>query len=233
MQLFLIQLFGYDLTAIELTVGAAGLLYGIAKVFQAIRDIRTLGWQPFKEHWIAPRQARTEKLDKLIGTVDGLVGKVDGVEQKVDRIDGELRTNGGSTVKDMVCRIDTKVEHIQARVRHQDETNERAIFELDDKGHLTFANCAFRELVDAEESELLHFDFVSRIHREDRSRFMTEIGESIANKMPLDTNVRFRIMNIHATIDGSWRSVQLSAKPDVRTGGQLVRFFGTACKAAQ
>lgn len=226
MQFILIQLFGYELTAIELTVGAAGLLYGIAKVFQAIRDIRTLGWQPFKDRWISPRQARNKKLDELIGSVGDIV-------QKVDRIDCELRTNGGSSVKDMVCRIDTKVEHIQARVRHQDETNERAIFELDENGHLTFANCAFRELVDAEENELLHFDFVSRIHPEDRSRFIREIGESIANKMPLDTNVRFRVTNIHNTIDGGLRAVQLSAKPDVRSGGQLVRFFGTACKASQ
>jgi PAS domain-containing protein len=220
MHLFAMELFGYNFSFLELLGGGFSLLILIAAVIKAVKDIRTEGWQPFKEKWINPRKTRRKKIDELIE-------KFGAMDTKIDRIDCELRTNGGSSVKDMVCRIDTKVEHIQARVRHQDETNEKPIFELDARGHLTFANCAFRELVDAEEADLAHRSYVSRVHADDRTRFLHELEEAIENKMPIDSTFKIRYD------DSGFVAIRIMASPDVRSGGELIGFFGTASKLAQ
>ena len=223
MQFILIQIFGYDLTAIELTVGAAGLLYGIAKVFQAVKDIRTLGWQPFKEHWIAPRQARTKKLDKLIGTVDDLVGKVDGVEQKVDRIDCELKTNGGSTLKDVVNSTADTVQKIQARIDNKDEYDPQPIFHLEANGEMCLANLAFRQLLDAEEQDLFRSNYLSRVASlAERQTLEDEIAKAIAKRIPFDVTVTFRLSAGRST------TVRLLASPNVLSGKELRGFIGTA-----
>lgn len=215
-QFFLFQLFD-SLSWKEIIGGIIACVLGLSALVSAIKTIRTDGWKAFKDRWIMPRQARRKKIDEL-------VDKFDAMGSKIDRIDAELRTNGGSSVKDMVCRIDCKVEHIQARVRHQDETSDRPIFELDQRGHLTFANCAFRELVNADEQDLTHRSYVSRIHVDDRTRFIRELAEAIENKMPIDSTVKFR------QDDRSFVSVRLLANPDVRPGGELMGFFGTASR---
>jgi PAS domain-containing protein len=214
------EIFGYTITAFEIIAGGFSLLVLLAAAIKAIKDIRVDGWQPFKEKWITPRASRRQKLD-------GLISKFDEFGEKINRIDAELRTNGGSSVKDMVCRIDRKVEHIQARVRHQDETNTKPIFELDAAGHLTFANCAFREILDAEETDLTHRSYVARIHADDRTRFLRELNEAIENKMPIDSTIKFRYDN------SGFIAIRIQANPDVRPGGELQGFFGTAMKIGQ
>lgn len=202
-----------DIT-IEMVTTIVAIIVGIAVLFKAVKDIRTLGWEPFKEKWITPRKARQKRLDKVIESVDR-------IEQTLNRVETELKTNGGTTIKDMVIRIDSKVEHIQARARHQDETSDLAIFELDEKGAMRVMNAAMRNLVEADEHQLLHLDYVSRLHSDDRTRFLRELRESIDHKMPLDSVVRFRRYNQYVTI-------RMTARPDVRNDGKLMGFFGFA-----
>lgn len=216
MNLFLINILGYDLTALELVLGAIGLLYGSAKVFQAIRDIRTLGWQPFKEHWIAPRQARNKKLDELIGSVGDIVGKV-------DRIDLELRTNGGSSLKDVVNSTAITVQKIQARIDHKDEYDTQPVFHLDAAGEMCFANLAFREMLDAEEHDLFHSNYLSRVSTlAEREMLNGEISNAISKRMPFDVTVKFRLSA------GRTATVRLLASPNVVSGKELRGFIGTA-----
>ncbi len=199
----------------EGVIVAAGVVLGAAGLIKAVRDIRQHGWTPFKERWVTPRKTRQRRIDALIDAVEG-------IRSTVDRVDQELRTNGGTSVKDMICGIETKVENIHARVKHQCETSALPIFELDEAANMRFANCAFRELVNADEIELYHRNYVARMPAEDRTRFLAEIRQAIDNKMPLDSVVRFR------TGDTKLVSVRLQASPDVRPGGELKGFFGAA-----
>lgn len=221
MPFLLIELFGYSLSVVKVIVAGVAIVGGFAAFLKAIKDIFTLGWTPaytqFKE-WILRR--RTQK--RMNATI---ISDIADLKTMVSRIDAELRPNGGSTVKDMVCRIGNQVEHLQARVRHQDETNEKPIFELDSRGHLTFANCAFRELVNADENELSHRAYVSRIHADDRTRFIRELDEAIENKMPIDSTFKIRYD------DSGFVALRILANPDVRPSGELVGFFGTASQA--
>jgi PAS domain-containing protein len=182
--------------------------------FKAITDIRENGWERFRDRWVRPWRAKRLLLEALNDTVGD-------INSKLARIDSELRTNGGYSVKDVVCRIDRKVEHLQARARYQDETSELPTFELDAAGNMRVTNCAFRELVNADENELEHRNYISRTHRDDKSQFLREIREAIENKMPIDSTVRFRISNTQFV------TVRFQALPDVRRGGDLIGFFGS------
>lgn len=202
-----------ELTWRDLVVGTVAVVLGLAALIKAVKEIRSEGWKPTKEKfvaWIMLRRTRRKRLDLLI--------------TKVEEIAAELRTNGGSSLKDMVMDTQKKVEHIKARVKHQDETSTTPIFELDGRCFVTFVNCAFRELVNAEEQDLKHRNYLSRIHPDDRSRVIRELQEAIDNKCPIDTTARFRFDSSH------YVQVRMLANPDVRLDGELIGFFGTAAK---
>jgi len=202
-----------DYSNTEIAAASGGIIL-FAAFLKAVKDIRTLGWQPAKDKWLAFRVARRQRAELITA-----VGEMKTI------IDRELTVNGGGSMKDMVSRIDKKVEHIQARARHQDETSNLAIFELRETGGMSFTNSVFRELVNADERELLHRDYISRMHPDDKARFLNDLRDSIVNKMPLDSNVRFRF-------DGNkFRWVRMLARPDVRSDGSLMGFFGTAIPA--
>lgn len=215
--LLLIDLAAFEFTWRDIVVGIVAIVLGLAGLIKAVKEIRAEGWTPFKEKWITPRLTRRRRLDTLIDSVGAM-------SLTLERVDAELRINGGSSLKDMVGRIDRKVERLQARVKHQDETAPIAIFELNAKAELTFANCSFRDMVNAEDRELMHRNYISRIHRNDKTRFIEELREAVDNKMPIDSTVQFRVD------DTKFAPIRLCANPDVRPGGQLIGFFGTATK---
>jgi len=217
--LVLINLEGVDMSVADI-LGIIGLvvafIVGLGGLIKAIKEIRENGWTPTKDKfkgWLNRRKRDRVLLNEMSATIN--------------RIDGQLTTNGGSSVKDAVMRIDGKMEYIQARLRNQDETAAHAIFDLDASGDMTITNCAFRELVNADDQELLYRKYISRVHPDDRSRLLVDIDQAIKNAMPLDTNVRFR------TGATSFVAVRMIANPDVRSGGKLMGFFGTASQLTQ
>lgn len=200
---------------------AAAIIF-IATVIKAIADIRTLGWAPFKEKWLAPRNTRRKKLDELICKFDDLNCNVN---EKFGSIEKELKTNGGSSLKDMVVTIGGAVQKIQARIDHQDERSREPIFHLTANGDMCYMNAAFRELVDAEEQDLYHQNYLSRVAASDRTQLESEVQDAIAKKMPFDVMVNFKLNGTGKTVP-----VRLQATPNVVSGGEMLGYFGTASK---
>lgn len=223
--MFGMELFGYNLSPVEFIAGVFTLLIAIAGAVKAVKDIRTDGWQPFKERWITPTKTRRRKLDELICKFDEYNCNVN---EKFDAIGKELKTNGGSSLKDMVVGIGGAVQKIQARIDHQDERSPQPIFHLTADGDMCFMNCSFRELVDAEEQELYHKNYLSRVAIEDRKLLDNEISDAIAKKMPFDVTVRFKLGGSGKTVP-----VRLQATPNVVTGGEMLGYFGTAAEGKQ
>lgn len=197
-----------------MVLGIAGAIVFIGVLVKAVHEIRKLGWEPLKAKWISPLKARRAKIDDLIGAVEGLVATS-------QRIECELTTNGGFSLKDMVNRIDRKVEYLQARSRYQDDASSQAMFELDAHGELTKANAVFCALLDSDERELLHRNYVAKAVAADRPRLLSELNAAIDNKMPIDTVIAFQI-------DREVKRLRLHAKPNVRSGGELLGYFGRA-----
>lgn len=194
-------------------VAAAVIL--LATTIKAIKDIRSEGWEPFKAKWITPRKAR-------IARQDVMMAKVETMSSKLDEVVREVKPNGGSSLKDLVCSIDCKLENVIAERRHQKETSDEAIFHLDGLGEMVYANCTFRELINAEDGQLEHHNYLSLMDDDDRSRFVRLRQEAIDYKMPLDAIVKFKLHGPHMI------KVRLQGSPDVRHGGMLKGFFGSA-----
>lgn len=195
-------------TSVSDAVVITALILGTIKV---VREVSKLGpkqaWVAFKD-WIKERRSKQIMLNTILA---------------------ELRPNGGSSLKDVVLRIESdilsmkpKIEHIQARVRHIDDVAKAAIFELDNEGNMTYANRAFRELVGATESQLYGKAYISRIQASRRRGVEDEIDQSIENCAPIDSEVPF-------ISDGKgYVHVRLEATPNTLPDGSLNAFFGTA-----
>ena len=215
--LLFIEINGYTITTWETILGSFALIVAVGTLVKALKEIRKDGWEPFRDRWITPRKTRRARLDQLIE-------KFDTFGTRLDEIGKELKTNGGSSVKDLVLGIDYKLEYSLAKSRNRDETATDALFELDAHGNMTSTNCAFRELVNADDQELLYRKYVSRVHDADKPRLLAEIETAITNKMPLYCSARFRVG------PNRYEDILLQANADVRSGSILMGFFGTASK---
>lgn len=137
----------------------------------------------------------------------------------------ELRTNGGTSLKDLVMTIATNTEHLQARVRSHDDMSTVPIFEMDGDGNMTYANTAFRDLIGADEKDMTFKNFYSLVKNSDRGRLEDEINRSIRLKAPIDSTADF-------LFDGrGFITIRLMAPPNVKTGGTLEGYFGRATPA--
>lgn len=179
-----------------------------------VRDIRKLGWSAFKDKWITRSAARRRTLDELVTVCARLENDIKGIA-------AELKTNGGRSLKDTVDRIHRKVEYNQGKQRYQEEMSGVATFDLDERGSMTYASSKLCCVLDVDEKELLHRNFISRVRSADRGILIKDLYDAIENKMPLDTTVIFNkgltTIQLHIT-----------ASPFVRPGGELTGFFGRA-----
>jgi PAS domain-containing protein len=192
--------------ALVITIG------GLAKASGAIKGVTI--WNPFNKGFLAPRRARKLKMAAVLDSFDELRAG-----QK--RIEAELSTNGGKSLKDTIDRIDRKTEHLQARARHQDNHSSKPTFELDAYGGLTFANAALCEMLSVDEEDLLFRNWFSRVIADQRQSVMQEVRDAVENKMPFESVIRFNGKQGIVTM-------QFIAQPYVRSGGELVGFFGMA-----
>lgn len=214
---------GWSAQALVGLIGAIGaVLLFLGGLIKALDDLRKLGWEPFRDKWIRPKKAWRERQEAMFAKVEKVCDDRQQDRAFIEEIYREVKPNGGESLKDKVISIESKMDHIDARVRHQDETSETAIFHLDATGRMIYSNCAFRELINAEEKQLEHHDYLSLMEDDDRRRYVRSMDEAIQYRMPLDAIVKFRLQGPHTI------TVRLQASPDVRHGGELKRFFGTA-----
>lgn len=191
---------------------AAGLssINTIRKEVTGVKDL-------FVTLFITRRQQATKERKELREAVATVT------EQNV-KILAELNPNGGKSLRDDVTKLGEKVEDIASWNHYQKETDNTPIFFLDADGKMTFANSAFRDLVDADESDLMHRKYLSRIEPTDQVRLTQTIDFATLNKIPFETTVRFK------NGGPGYIDVHLAARADVMHGGTLKRFFGTAAK---
>ncbi len=224
MKLLLIEIFGYQFTTFEAFAALVAGILTLGAVFKAVDDIRKNGWTPFKDRWITPLKTRRKQRNSLVEEFGKLAVSCETMGQQITEVLREVKPNGGSSLRDEVTSIGNRLENINARVRHQDEKSDEAIFHLDDEGRMLYTNGAFREMIHAEEAQLQYHDYLSQIHNDDRQRFIQCRREAIEFRMPLDVIVRFKVHGPH------FIPIRLQASPDVRHGGVLKLFFGTASK---
>jgi hypothetical protein len=193
---------------------AIAVLSGLAILIKASIDIYKLGWTAFREKWITPRATRKRMLADIKTMCDGF-------GTTLDRIEAELKTNGGSSVKDVVNQIRRQVTHIEGWQRYQDEASGNASFKLSPDGYLIYASSAFCELLNADEKDLKYMGWVSKARIGEKNVLLRDLKDAVANKMPLDTTCGFNV-------DGrGFAELRLKAIPSF-AGDELTGFFGKA-----
>ncbi|NBT46642.1 MAG: hypothetical protein EBT07_02315 [Actinobacteria bacterium] len=88
----------YTLLGVLTSLGA--ILYGIKKAIKTIvinGDERRDAWDTFMRDWVGEEASPGRDA-------------VPGVMERLNRLDGELQHNGGSSIKDIVVRMDQKFD---------------------------------------------------------------------------------------------------------------------------
>tara|TARA_B100002019_G_C21269649_1_gene601437 strand:- start:1369 stop:1926 length:558 start_codon:yes stop_codon:yes gene_type:complete len=110
---------------------------------------------------------------KLYKSQQGLVDSVEDIRK-------ELTTNGGSSIKDTVNRIDRRQVMIDKRSKAIFYNIEQAILEVDENGNILWANEKFHNMMGTK--NLKGLDWVSYIDEPQRGYFLREF-ESCSEKL--------------------------------------------------
>ena len=110
---------------------------------------------------------------KLYKSQQGLVDSVEDIKK-------ELTTNGGSSIKDTVNRIDRRQIMIDKRSKAIFYNIEQAILEVDENGNILWANELFHKMMGTK--NLKGLDWVSYIDEPQRENFLREF-ESCSEKL--------------------------------------------------
>ncbi len=103
-----------------------------------------------------------------------------GLVDSVEDIKKELTTNGGSSIKDTVNRIDRRQVMIDKRSKAIFYNADKAILEVDEKGNILWANELFHKMMGTK--NLKGLDWVSHIDEPQRENFLREF-ESCSEKL--------------------------------------------------
>ena len=103
-----------------------------------------------------------------------------GLVESVEDIKKELTTNGGSSIKDTVNRIDRRQVMIDKRCKAIFYNIEKAILEVDEIGNILWANEEFHNMMGTK--NLKGLDWVSYIDEPQRENFLREL-ESCSEKL--------------------------------------------------
>lgn len=222
--LLLLQPFFENWSVTGIITAIIAFIAGLAALIDGIKTIKNDGWKELKDKWITPFKTRRKQRAEMQNQLKDVINVCGSHGEMLLEIMREVKPNGGESLKDRILKIDSKLDSMTARTCHYDETSEIPIFHLDETGRLVFANCAFREMLGVEEKELSHSNYLSLIERDQRSAFIREIDEAIKFKMPIDTTLDFKMEG------PNFVAIRLQASPDVRHGGELKGFFGTAVR---
>lgn len=130
--------------------------------------------------------------------INSIVKSYENLGKTVNRIEKEVKTNGGSSLKDTVIsmktilnRIEISQKVIEQRTKSSLHCYEQALFEVDQEGKLTWANDKFLATTACATCNFSDYDWVSIITEEDREDFIKELNSclSMSRKLEFHTTI--------------------------------------------
>ncbi len=219
----------FDITLNDLywfIAGGISLLILLGAIAGAVKGIKGEFWTPFNEHFIEPRRARRRQFDELLESVKNLTVQTENINKQVN-------PNSGSSLNDAVMRMNESVlkivehcDYADAKFRYQDETSPKALFEMDDRGNITYANPAMCRLFKSDEAQLLEKSWTAKIPALERRAALEEWNNARENKCPV---------NFQHSIHSGKNKIQLfvCATPHFDRQGALKGFIGEFKKAEE
>ncbi|HXG85775.1 MAG TPA: PAS domain-containing protein [Pyrinomonadaceae bacterium] len=190
----------------------------------AIKNTREVFFVPLYVRFVKPVFSRGTQIDELLKKVDDLTETNRVQTESIRRIELEVKTNGGSSLKDAVGRIERDVSYATAKLRHLDEAADAAIFEMDEAGNLIFANAALCKMLNADDADLTDRKWIHKVVPEQRQRVKQEWADAFENKCNLDSS-QMIFYN-----ERSFIKVRVQATPHINQKDELRGFFGKITK---
>lgn len=101
------------------------------------------------------------------------------IKSSIEKIAREVVTNGGSSLRDAVNRIEASQKKIEQRSLASLNYMDAPLFELDTNGNLVWTNEKFYEITGETLSDLEGFDWIAYIREQDRPRFIEELHSCV------------------------------------------------------
>lgn len=138
---------------------------------------------------------------------------------KLRFIEGELRTNGGSSVKDLLLKIAARQDVSDQIRRTLADEREMCLFETDEKGLCVWVNSTYARLIGMPAASFLENGWVNAVHPEDREDAADGWSFAVEQRREWRGELRFQ------TADGRVLRMGGSAIP-LRSGNKVVGYFG-------
>lgn len=108
------------------------------------------------------------------------------LDTKLNAIYSQLVTNGGSSLRDSIDRIEKRAVFTEEFVKTIYKESEKAMFQTNASGDCIWVNKTLLHLVDMESSEVMGQGWVNFISMEDKEDVMNEWNNAIANSRDFD-----------------------------------------------
>jgi len=160
----------------------------------------------YKQVGIPMYNATLRPMVQFFQAVGNAPKRIDNIDIKLDRILGELVTNTGSSIKDQLNHLSSKVSLGEAQRLLMLNSNENGISTTDAEGNYTWINDTLMHKVGAESSnEMLGDNWINTIHPADRKFVIEEWENAVKGKRSL--NIHFRFINLKTQLPISAHSI--------------------------
>lgn len=144
----------------------------------------------------------------------------------IDKIKEEFRPNGGSTLRDAINRIETRLLLEEHARRATSMILDVGIFETDGSGSCKWINRKFSELSGLSQSEAEGFGWINSIHFDDRERVVDEWMDAIKQQRAFNSYFKFVSNNPFSPNDESITTKILVYAVPAVFGGKLFGYIG-------
>lgn len=123
---------------------------------------------------------------KLIVPAQKFIEDHEEVKESINTIKAEVVTNGGSSIKDAIGRIEERQKVLDQRSKASLHYHDEALFETDEHGNLIWGNERFQKIL-ADKYNIDSWDWITFIEEPKRENFLREFASCLEMSRKLDT----------------------------------------------
>jgi PAS domain S-box-containing protein len=143
------------------------------------------------------------------------------IHVKLKKLLEQTTTNGGSSLRDQMNRIETYVQDLSLLVEAGHHLSPKPIFRTDSQGNFTWVNTAFTRLVGMGLDELRGLGWISAIDPADVQRVTVEWDIAVRDRRKFES-----VMQIMNSLSQQTKKVKIKAHPILKKDA-LLGYLGT------
>lgn len=140
--------------------------------------------------------------------------------EKIDNIHEQMFTNGGSTLRDAVNRIEYRINLLEKKQGIYILDTPHGVYESNEDGEVTSVNRTMCRLTGKTENEILGNGWLTSVAEHDRERVDDAWNYAIGNK------IEFKTTYDMISSDGEMFKVRTHANPIKSSDGKVIGYIG-------